>query len=229
MAPRIHVALLVALLAVPGMAEAQSSRLGPPTEDPTTPPTNNTTTPPDPTVPVGPMAADEVWVFITDDVLYGFSDAEGSRTKRLGNVFNVYAYAGNGTASIRVLFDDVPLKFEDGSKQATFEGLEKFHFEVSNIRRIELTVEITRGEEVEILDYGRVRIRKMASVAQDAEDDILEDAIEQTLRIFTPSQWTLLVLKQGAVYVAALMLGLFAGIQRGRQKEESEMPYIMGA
>lgn len=169
--------------------------------------------------------ADDVLVVVTDNVLYGFTKDE-VRNKRLGNEFSVYIAPINGTIDYTILLDEMPLELGNGDIKARATGPAEEKFKFPNLRAVNLVVELHRGEEVEEVDFGLIRLRPMTSLAKEVEEDI-EDKLAEQIRQFNPSEWTLYNLKWGVVGLASVVGGLYAGFHRGKEEEENEQPYTI--
>lgn len=172
--------------------------------------------------------AEEVIVCFSDNFLYGFCSPVTDRSKRLGNIFSVYLAPTNGSVGVRVVVDEVPLEFSNGNTTIEVSEPLEHEFTIPNLRRAELVVELVRGNQTQFLEYGNIRFRDMAGVMDDARDDKVTDIIEEEIRKFTPAQWALFNIKLHGVVILALIIALYAGVQKGREEEQHEEPTTIG-
>lgn len=224
---RAWAALLVCGLVALSVPSMQAGRLDP--EDDGAAQGNQTTnqTAPSAVRVTNGTAARDVVVFFTDERLYGFAKPRDS-PRRLGNQFDLYIIPVNSSVDYRFLVDDEPVKLASGAKSGHADGIVIEHLSLPNLRRAHLQVEVTRNNQTQVLDYGFVRLRTLADLADDADDAGIEDAIKRQLRVFTSGDWTWYTLKVGAISLAAILLGIFAGVNRAREAEEGEMSYVVG-
>lgn len=176
------------------------------------------------------MYAGDIEVIVTDGTLYGFNQDATSRNYRLGAHFNVYLINwGGGNYTYRVLVDELPMELANGEKKATTDEPSKERFELDNLRRVKLAVEITRGNSSapEVLEWDRIRLRSVRDLSNDADDDTIDDALRDTIRQFTDGEWTWYNIRAALVLLGAVAFAVFSGKQRGREKEENEEPELI--
>jgi hypothetical protein len=207
--------LVLALAAASGLA--QENRLDPPVEDEEDGPPG-----------AGPPVAQNVLVCVTDNLLYGFCQPAPGKTRRLGNVFTVMVFPDNGTVSYRVLVDKVVLSFPGGDTVRVVEGQDQVEFSIPTLRRGVLQVELLQGDSTHVLDFGSIRFRAIADLDDDVKDDPIRDVIEEQFRIFTAAEWTWFHIRWAGLGVLAVILGLYAGWQKGREEERHEEPTVFG-
>jgi|ERR1051325_9795427 hypothetical protein len=216
-------ALLAIGLFVLGLPSLQAGRLDPePEAQGSTNQTLNETR-----APSSNGTAAGVLVFFTDEHLYGFAKPSEA-PRRLGNQFDLYLIPLNGSIDYRFLVDDEPVKLSSGTTNGHADSVAIEHLSLPNLRRAHLQIEVTRNNQTRILDYGFVRLRTLADLANDADENAIEDAIKRQLRVFTSGDWTWYTLKVGAISLTAILLGIFAGVNRAREAEESEQSYVVG-
>lgn len=170
--------------------------------------------------------ASRVTVCVTDNFLYGFCEPDPDRVRRLGNVFTVYLAPVNGSVVYRVILDDIPLELGNGETEREISGPFEEPFRMPVIRRAELRVELVRGNETEVQDFGLLRMLEIEEVKRGVEEEGIVDSVGRKIREFRSSDWTWFHIKLTIVGVATPILMLYAAWQKGRDEERYEEPMI---
>lgn len=170
----------------------------------------------------------EVLLFFSDERLYGFAQPS-KESRRLGNEFDFHIVPLKGqNITYKLLFDNDPVTLNNGQKSDTTSKAKAEHLEVPALRRTKMVVELKIEGKTYEIDYGLIRLRTLADVEGDSEDDELEDEISRQIRTFTSGQFTWYTIQVGAVSLGAIMLGIYAGVNKAREAEEQEETYVVG-
>jgi hypothetical protein len=206
---------MLLLLATPALAQ---NRLDPP---PATAPAPTVST------PRSPASMHDVLVFVTDEQVYGFAQPSPD-LKRLGSTFHVYLVPRNASIQYRILIDEVPQRLGNNQTQRRIQDATMESLALPGLRTAKLQIEVQRGNQTQVLDYGSIRFRNQSDLAGDVKGNAIQHAIQQQLRIFTDSQFTWWTIRWGLVGLAAIALGLYGGFQMGREREEHEEIKTLG-